>query len=418
MRREVARIVVLVIASALLIATSPPQPPHGMVERSSVLPAGERRLQVHVSARLDGGFAGVTQPFSAHLQVHSASLPAADGNPAAGAVVKASVGIDGNARMFPSEEGIPAAGTCDDDGCRVGYTVVFSLAEPNERDVVVSWSLSVQGTDELIDGSSEISMAIDEDRAALAPSDSPMPYSTRAVRLDRVDRGEAIVTVLNRSDRSLRLSIGRHRRVVPANASRSIEPFDDCPRLACTVEVRFDRPLFPAALLVSGPVVVSGVGVPGDKPHLREVPTATPRITSPPVTESMRLSQKLPIEYLTVIIDVNKAAGTPSSDEQHDPRVAVRLRMRLTQASEGAVVRYPSDLNAPYLLASEIMVLSEAAAPGEPQTVTLRAPQLRQAAGSELLAGQWAHVQVTAQAMVLYPDGIPDGAEVTARLER
>ena len=62
--------------------------------------------------------------------------------------------------------------------------------------------------------------------------------------------------------------------------------------------------------------------------------------------------------------------------------------------------------------------MSAAAAPGEPQTVTVRAPHLRQAAGSELLAGQWAHVQVTAQAMVLYPDGIPDDAEVTASLER
>ena len=182
-------------------------------------------------------------------------------------------------------------------------------------------------------------------------------------------------------------------------------------------EVRFDRPLFPAALLVSGPVVVSGVGVPGDKPHLREVPTATPRITSQPVTESMRLSQERPIEDLTVVIELNEAAGTPPPDED-DPRVAVRLRMRLTQASEDAVVRYPSDLDSPYQFASEIMVLSAAAAPGEPQTVTVHAPHLRQAAGSELLAGQWAHVQVTAQAMVLYPDGIPDDAEVTASLER
>jgi hypothetical protein len=80
-------------------------------------------------------------------------MPEADGSPAAGAAVTASVRIDGDDRVFDSQEGIPAAGSCDDDGCRAGYTVMFSLAEPNERDVVVSWSLSIRGTDELIERS-------------------------------------------------------------------------------------------------------------------------------------------------------------------------------------------------------------------------------------------------------------------------
>jgi hypothetical protein len=109
MRGEVARIVILVIASALLIATSPTRPPSGMVERSNVLPAGERRLQVHVTARIEGGPASVTRPFLVQVYVNSASMPEADGSPAAGAAVTASVRIDGDGRVFDSQEGIPAA---------------------------------------------------------------------------------------------------------------------------------------------------------------------------------------------------------------------------------------------------------------------------------------------------------------------
>jgi hypothetical protein len=48
------------------------------------------------------------------------AVPEADGSPAAGAAVTASVRIDGDDRVFDSQEGIPAAGSCDDDGCRVG----------------------------------------------------------------------------------------------------------------------------------------------------------------------------------------------------------------------------------------------------------------------------------------------------------
>jgi hypothetical protein len=50
-----------------------------MAEGSNVLPAGERRLQVHVTARLKGGFASVTRPFLAQVYVNSASMPYALG---------------------------------------------------------------------------------------------------------------------------------------------------------------------------------------------------------------------------------------------------------------------------------------------------------------------------------------------------
>jgi hypothetical protein len=130
---EVARIVILVIVSALLIATSPTRPPSGTVERSNVLPAGERRLQAHVTARIEGGFASVTRPFLAQVYVNSASMPEVDGSPAAGAAVTASVRIDGDDRVFDSQEGIPAAGRCDDDVCRWGRSISRRMRNAHRR---------------------------------------------------------------------------------------------------------------------------------------------------------------------------------------------------------------------------------------------------------------------------------------------